>query len=206
MTDPELQELADLWQEADASEAAAFEAAARRARRQGRLLAYGDLAWAVLLIGGSLFAALMAPGPGTTAAALFLLVATVWLTWKRRKIRQMSRTLDTSDRQSFLASSVRNARGDLRRVTLSMIVFPFLVPMALLVKVSFRTGSDIAHPLDVLTEWAQSTRGIFTLCLFAIIMGFTYRSRRKIKAELRRLEDMRRAYAEQADLEDVAGD
>lgn len=205
MTDPELQELTDLWKQADPCEASAFESAARRAHRKGRLLAYGDYAWAVLILAGILFTVLMSPGTGTMVAALCLALATIWLTWKRRKIRQMSRTLDTSDRQSFFASSVRNARADLRRVTLSLVVFPLLVPLAVLMKVSTRTGSDILHPVDMLATWAQSTRGILVLLLLSIILGFTYRSRLKIKSELRRLEGIKDAYAEQAEAEKVAG-
>jgi hypothetical protein len=198
MTDPDLQELAELWQEPDEAEQEAFEAMARRARRQGRFLAYADLAWAVVLIGGSLFAAFMAPGPAMTAAAVVLLVTTVWLTWKRRKYRQMARTLDTTDRQAFFASSVRNARADLRRVTITMVAFPFLVPVALLLKVSFRTGADIVHPLDVLGSWVQSTRGIVTLIMLSLVMGYMYRSRLRIKAELGQLHRLLADYAEEA--------
>jgi UPF0716 family protein affecting phage T7 exclusion len=202
MTRPELDEFAALWHEPGAADPEDFEGMARRARRQGRLLAYADLAWAVLLIGGTIFAGMMAPGPLTTAMALVLVVATIWLTWKRRLIRQMSRTLDTSDRRAFLASSVRNARADLRRVTLSMLVFPLLVPMALLLKVAVRTGADLDDPFGILGNWVQSPRGVITLVLLALLLGWTERSRRRIKRELRRLEDLRQAYAEEASAEE----
>jgi hypothetical protein len=203
MNKPDMDEFAALWQEGpEPEEREQMDALARAARRQGRLLAYGDIAWFVLLVGGSLFAALMAPGPVTTAFALVLLVATVWLTWKRRIIRQMSRTLDTTDRQAFLASSVRNARADLRRVTLSMIVFPLLVPVALLMKVAFRTGADISQPLEILGNWVQSTRGVVTLILLSLVLAWTERSRRRIKRELRRIEELKKAYAEEAQAEE----
>ncbi|HEX2764761.1 MAG TPA: hypothetical protein VHM92_13075 [Allosphingosinicella sp.] len=194
MIDPDLQELAELWQEPEVR-SLEFEEAARRARRQGKLLAYADLAFFVMIVGGSAFAALSAPGPVTMIAAVFLLIGTVWLTWTLRKIRQMRRTLDTRD--TFLASSVQNARSDLRRATLSIIAFPLLVPAALLIKVAFRTHSDISHPLAILTTWAQSTRGILTLCALSLVIAYQLRSRMKAKGELRRLEQLRQAYAEE---------
>jgi UPF0716 family protein affecting phage T7 exclusion len=197
MTDPDLQELAALWQEPEVRNTE-FEKAARRARRQGKLLAYADLAFFFLLVGGSLFAALMSPGPVTTGAAVLLLFATVWLTWKRRRIRQMRRTLDTTGLNAFLASSVQNARSDLRRGTISLIAFPLMVPIALLLKVAYRTHSDVTHPMHVLSTWVQSTRGIVTLFLLFGIMAFTFRGLMKVKREMRRLEQLREAYAEES--------
>src|SRR5687768_8962765 len=155
MTDPELQELADLWQQPDAAEAEKFKALARRARRQGRFLGYADWALAFVLVGGSLFALLAAPGPLTTFSALALLVATIWLTWQRRRLRQMASTLDTADRQAFIESSVRSARANLRRVTLSIVALPPLVILALLSKMSFRRGGYLPDPGRLLLDWAQ---------------------------------------------------
>ena len=203
MNRPDFEEFAALWQDRDAEEAADFERMARQARRQGRLLAYADMAWGAVLVGGTLFGILMAPGPYTMAIAFFLLVATVWLTWKRRKIRQMRRTLDTADRKSFLDNSVGNARSDLRRVTLSMAVFPLLIPLAILAKLSFRAGSDITDFGPVMSAWLQSTRGAVTLTLLTLILAYTARSRLKIKAELRRLEELRHAYAEERAAEEA---
>ena len=206
MNDDEFDRLAALWNEPDPEEQAHFERLARRARRQGRLLAYADLAWFVLIVGGSAFAALIAPGPITMAAAVLLLVATVWLTWRRRKYRQMARTLDTTDRASFLQSSVRNARANLRRVTLSLIAFPLLVPVAKFLKLSFVTGGDISDMPEVLSDWAQSLRGMLTIFAMALVVAYAMRSRRRIKMELRRLEELRIAEAEGArqDAEDAS--
>ena len=203
MNRPDFEEFAALWQEADAAEAADFDRMARQARRQGRFLAYADMAWALLLVGGTIFGMLMAPGPYTMTIALVLLVVTVWLTWKRRRIRQMTRTLDTANRKSFLDRSVGNARADLRRVTLSMLVFPLLVPLGILAKLSFRAGSDVYDFGAVMTAWVQSTRGIVTLILLALVMGYMTRSRLKIKGELRRLEELRHAYAEERAAEEA---
>lgn len=206
MNDQEFDQMVALWNEPDPEEQAHFERLARKARQQGRLLAYADLAWFVLLVGGSAFAALLAPGPVTMAAAVLLLIATVWLTWRRRKYRQMARTLDTTDRASFLQSSVRNARANLRRVTLSIIAFPLLVPLAKFLKLSFVTGGDISEMPGILSEWAQSLRGSLTIVVLTLVLAYMVRSRLRIKMELRRLEELRLAEAEGArqDAEDAS--
>ena len=117
----------------------------------------------------------------------------------------MARTLDTSDRTSFLQSSVRNARANLRRVTLSLVAFPLLVPLAKFLKMSF-AGGDISEMPGILSAWAQSTRGMLTIVALGVVVAFMVRSRMRIKTELRRLEELRIAEAEGArqDAEDAA--
>ncbi|HYG46495.1 MAG TPA: hypothetical protein VD846_01005 [Allosphingosinicella sp.] len=198
MTDPELQELAELWRQPDAAEAEKFKTLARRARRQGRLLAYADWALALVLVGGSVFALLAAPGRLTTFAAILLLLATIWLTWQRRRLRQMASGLDTADRQGFIESSIRSARANLRRVSLTLVALPPLVIFALLGKMSVRRGGHVADPAQVLLDWARSPRGMISLAIFALLIALSLRSILRIRNELRRLRDLRRAYAEES--------
>jgi hypothetical protein len=198
MTDPELQDLAELWQQQpDSAEAEKFRSLARRARRRGRFLGYADWALALVLVGGSLFAILASPGRLTTFAAIGLLVATIWITWQRRRLRQMAITLDTADRQGFIESSVRSARANLRRVTLSVIALPPLVLLALLSKMSFRGGDQASDPGQFLLAWAQSPRGMISLAFFALLIALSLRSIARIKRELRSLETLRRAYEDE---------
>jgi hypothetical protein len=199
MREPGFDDLADLWQDTEEGDRQAFEAAARRARRKGRALGYADWALAVVLVGGSFFALFASHGPLTTAAAILLLVLTVWLTWHRRRLRQMAGTLDTADRQAFIESSVRSARANLRRVTLSLIALPPLVIFALLAKMSARHGGEVSDPGQRLLEWAQSPRGMISLAVFAVLIAFSVRSIRRIRSELRRLETLRQAYEEEND-------
>ena len=197
MIDPELQELAELWREPDAAEAEKFKLLARRARRRGRWLGYADWALAFVLVGGSLFALLASPGPMTTGAALLLLVATIWLTWQRRRLRQMASTLDTRDRQGFIESSIRSARANLRRVTLTLIALPPLVVFALLMKMAARRGGRVSDPGQVLLDWAQSPRGMISLAIFALLIALSLRSILRIRNELRRLRKLSRAYEDE---------
>ena len=206
MNRPDVEEFEALWQGGvDPEEQATLEAMARVARRRGRFLAYADTALAILIVGGSIFGALIARGPVMMAAAVLVLIVTLWLTWRRRTLRQMAATLNTSDRQAFIESSIRNAYANLRRNTLSLAVFPFVVPAALTWKVSRRYEGEIPHPLTVVSEWGQSTRGMITLFLMSLLVIFMIRSRQKIKSELRRLQELRRVYEDEAEREEAAG-
>jgi hypothetical protein len=130
---------------------------------------------------------------------MVMAVTSIVITWQRRKIRQMTRTLDTTDRRAFVRSSVENAQANLRRVTLSLIVFPTGLPVAILFKIAWRNGGHIAHPITELAHWATSIRGLITLPVFFLLGGLTIRSRLKIKAELRRLEALEAAYRDEAE-------
>jgi hypothetical protein len=198
MREPGFEEFADLWQDPDNAEQEAFEALARRARRQGRMLAYMDVTLAVLLVGGSILGTLMSPSPPTMAAALGLVAATLWLTWKRRKMRQMTKSLNTGGRADFLGSSIRIANANLRRVTLTIAFFPVIVGSALIFKLTIRNGGHLEHPILAVEEWAHSYRGMFQLAVIGVILALTFRSRRRIRAELRRLEALRADYDEES--------
>lgn len=195
MREPGFDDLADLWQDPEEGDREAFEALARRARRRGRALGYADWALAAILVGGSFFALFASHGRLTTVAAILLLVATMWLTWHRRRLRQMAGTLDTADRQAFIESSVRSARANLRRVTLSLVALPPLVIFALLSKMSERGESS--DPGGFLLRWAQSPRGMISLAVFAALIALCIRSILRIRNELATLERLRRAYEEE---------
>jgi Flp pilus assembly protein TadB len=203
MTDPDLKDLADLWQqEPDPAEQRLFEAVARKVRRRARFLAYVDVAMAVILVAAMVLGFVLEPGAGTAVIAGLLIVSTLWLSWKRRSLRQMSRTLDTSDRPSFIASSIRNAKADMRRIVISMWMLPALALMAILFKLNLRHGGRLEDPLGALAQWAVSPRGMFGITGIAIIMALLLRSRRKIKAELRHLDELDRNYGVELGLDE----
>jgi Na+/phosphate symporter len=202
MTDPDLQRLADLWTEPDSAEQEAFEAIARKARRRGRLFAYVDIATVTMILVGSVLGFVIRPTAVTMTCAVGLVVATVIVSWKRRQIRQMERTLSTASRQAFIETSISNATANLRRTTLSLAFFPFGVLFALLYKIAMRNGGRLEHPLPALSQWAHSTRGMIAMTILALIVAWSIRSALRIKRELLRLEELRSAYAEEARHED----
>ncbi len=204
MTGPDLDEFAELWQgDPDPAEQARMEALAAKARRRGRLLAYADITLAVLIVGASIFGAFAVRGPVTMVTALIMVVGTTWFTMKLRATRQMSKTLSTVDREGFIETSLRNAQASLRRITLGLIFVPVLVPVVLVWKVSLRNGGRMPDPLQVMLDWAQSPRGIITMSLMAAAAAITIRSQRKLKREIRQLEELRAAYREETAREEI---
>jgi preprotein translocase subunit SecG len=198
MTDPDLQRLADLWTESDdAAEQEAFEAMARKARWRGRLFAWLDFAAVAFILACSVLGFVMKPGAITMVAAIALIVTTLIVTRKRRQIKQMTRALDTASRQSFIETSISNAGANLRRTRLSLAFFPLGVIFALAYKMSLRAGGRTDLIPATFVEWVQTSRGIITLALLALLFAWGLRTARRTRQELRRLEELRVAYAEE---------
>lgn len=198
MREPGFEDLAELWQDPEEGDREAFKAMARRARRKGQLLGYADFALVLLLIGGLLPGLFMAPSATTIATALLLLVATLWLTWTRHRLRQMASTLNTSDPAAFLESSIVNVKANLRRVNLSLILLPVFVAMAAAFKGSQRSKGGIEDLPQGIWEWASSGRAMIALTIIFLIFLSVVWSRRRLRAELSRLESLRRDYEEES--------
>jgi hypothetical protein len=197
MTDPDLQKLAELWTEGDSAEPKAFEAMARKARLRGRIFAWLDFAAVAFILATSLVGVVMEPGPTTMVAAIALIVTTVIVTRKRRQIKQMSRALDTASRHAFIETSISHATANLRRTRLSLAFFPLGAVFALTYKMSLRTGGRADLIPGEFVEWVQTTRGIITMVLLALLLAWGLRTAWRIRRELRRLGELRAAYAEE---------
>jgi hypothetical protein len=201
MTDPDLQKLADLWTEPDAGEQAGFEAMARKARLRGRIFAWLNFAAVAVTVGGVALGVFMKPGAVTMVAAIALITTTVIVLGKRRQIKQMTRTLETAGRQAFIETSISNATANLRRTRLSLAFFPVGAVIALTYKMSVRAGGHSELMLAAFLDWAPSPRGIITFVILLLLFVWGVRTAWRIKRELRRLEELRAAYAEEAEYE-----
>ncbi|HYD36303.1 MAG TPA: hypothetical protein VEA60_01740 [Allosphingosinicella sp.] len=197
MTDPDLQRLADLWTDTDAPEQAAFERMARKARLRGRIFAYLDYAAVAFILACSVLGFFMEPGASTMVAAIALIVMTLVVTRKRRQIKQMTRTLDTASRAAFIESSIGNATANLRRTRLSLAFFAPGMMLALAYKMALRVGGRTEDIPAEFIDWVQTARGIITMVLLALLFAWGLRTARRIKQELRRLEELRAAYVEE---------
>lgn len=198
MTDPDLQKLADLWKESDSAEPQpAFEAMARKARRRGRIFAWLDFAAVTFILATSLIGFFMTPGAITMVTAIALIVTTLIVTRKRRQIKQMTKTLDTASREAFIDTSISNATANLRRTRLSLAFFPLGVVCALTYKMALRAGGRTELIPATFVEWVQTSRGIITLVLLALLFAWGLRTAGRVRRELRRLEDLRAAYSEE---------
>ncbi|MEO7825939.1 MAG: hypothetical protein ABIR60_02260 [Allosphingosinicella sp.] len=197
MSEPGFDDLADLWQDSEEGNRAAFEALARRARRKGRLLGYADLAFVLVLVGGILPSIFMAPNTITVVIAILLLTATMWLSWTRRRLRQMAATLNTSDPAAFLESSVANARANLRRVNLSLWIMAPVVAMAIGFKGSQHSNGGIENLPHGIVEWASLPRAWVGLAVVFLLTLSLFRSRRRLMGELSRLQSLRLDYEQE---------
>lgn len=202
MNRPDFDEFAALWQaESDPLDQKQIEAYASSARRRGKLLGWVNYVIWSLMMGVTIAGAFVSVNPLTIMIALPLMVATTWLMWKGRQTRLMVRTLNTSSPQAFLDTSLRNARENLRRGMISLVLLPFLVPMALAFKVSTRTGGGPQEIWEAFIAWTQTIRAPITVVILIIIAGFSLRSRWKTQAEIRRLEALRLSYEVEAEQE-----
>lgn len=194
MREPGFEDLADLWQESEEVNREVFEALARRARRKGRLLGYADFVLFLLIVLGIVPSLFMAPNAITITVAILLLVATLWVNWTRRRLRQKAFTLNTSEPAAFLEGSVANAKANLRRVNLSLMLMPPMIMMAIIFKVSQRSRGGIETLPQGLLEWASVPRAWAGLTVVALLLLVTFRSRRRLRRELARLENLRLEY------------
>lgn len=202
MTGPDLDELAALWQgDPDPVEQARMEKLAAKARRRGRLYDYIEYATGIALVAIFVAGSFIAASPVTIALAVPLMIGVTWLTWRRRALRQMALTLNTSDRGAFIESSLRNARRNLRRNTIGLAFIPLLVPLSVAFKISVRTGGGPDEVWQALVQWAQTPRAAITVVALTILAGFCFRSRFKIRREIGRLETLRRGYEQEAESE-----
>lgn len=198
MREPGFEDLADLWQDGEEGDREVFEAMARRARRRGRLLGYADIGLFVLLVGGVLSSVFMTPNLTSIVVAIPILVATVWVSWTRRRLRQMSRALDTSDPAGFLESCVANAKANLRRVKISLFMVPLFTVLAAVFKGSQRSRGGIEGLPRGILEWASQGRAMIVLVIIFLIFMSVLWSRRRLRAELSRLETLRQDYEEES--------
>ncbi|HET9637955.1 MAG TPA: hypothetical protein VFP12_01985 [Allosphingosinicella sp.] len=196
MREPGFEELVDLWQDREEGDREVFEALARRARRRGRLLALADLGLVVLLVVGVLLSVFTTPHATTMVMAVVLLAATLWLSWTRRRHRQMTATLNTSDPAAFLESSVAIARANLRRVRLSLMLIGPLIVLGIVFKGSQRSDGLEDLPQGIL-EWASRPVAQIALAVLFLLVLNLFRSRRRLRAELSRLESLRLDYEQE---------
>ena len=196
MREPGFEELVDLWQDPEDGDREVFEALARRARRRGRLLALADIGFFLVLAVGVLLSVFTTPHPMTMVMAIVLLAATVWLSLTRRRLRQMTATLNTSDPAAFLESSVAIAKANLRRVRLSLRLIGPLIVMGIVFKGSQRSEGIADLPQGIL-EWASRPVAQIALAVIFLIVLNLFRSRRRLRAELSRLESLRLDYEEE---------
>ena len=201
-----LPELARLWQEQiDPAEQAGLDALAseikRTARRRGAL----EILFTIIGLGSIVFAlAVFRPRTLPIQLGFALLAAImVWIYWRRRRIVAGAKALATGEPDTFFGAAIENARVELGLSAIVLAIFPpaYAFLLVLLGAASGVTGLDrIARLLFV----EQPMLGSLHLANFLFFEALSYRSYVKLRAQLRRLERMRREW-EDEDARDRAG-
>jgi len=202
MTDPELERLALLWRRTDPAEQAMFEKVARRARLRARLIGYGDLVLFVVIFILLSVVVLRHWSPTSVAMALAILAVITWFNWRRRLYREQARTIDTSERQSFLDTSITSARARLRALLLGLYLTLPLMLLTILFLISAEEGISLDAAMAHLPGRLQSRRGLVFLLCFLLPVIWAIPVRRRIKAEIERLESLKRDYEEEGRLDE----
>jgi hypothetical protein len=114
----------------------------------------------------------------------------------------MTRALDTLSPPAFIESSLRFARGKLRRATLTLAALPLVVPVALAFKVSWRTGGGPQEVWEAFLIWTHTPRAFLTVLALIVIAAFNLRSCFRSKSEIKRLEKLREGYEAEAEREE----
>ncbi|HWH17954.1 MAG TPA: hypothetical protein VNT77_06405 [Allosphingosinicella sp.] len=200
MSGPDFDDFAKLWQqEPDAAEQELMQTLARKARRRARLIGYGDMAWTALIAAIVVATIVAKPDLFTVAAGLLTLAVISWLNWKRRSLRLQ--LTEAGDPAAFVESSIRAARHNLRRVMLSLAAFPPAILIAILFRISKDTGGRFDHLMEAIAAWALSLRGMIVIPALAGGIVWLVQSGLKFRREIKRLEEVRSAYVEEARLD-----
>lgn len=199
MRRPDFPELAQLWQELiEPAEQARLDTLARAIKRTARRRWALDVLFTLLGI-GSLVAALAVLRPSTLWIELgFALLAALmgWLFWKRQQIAKGANALATGEPGSFFAAAIDNARAELGLSTIVLVLFPpvYAFMLLLLCAGSGVTGIDrVASFLFV----ERPMRGLLHIANCLFFEALAYRACLKLRAQLRRLQQMRREWEDE---------
>lgn len=204
MSGPDFDDFAKLWQqEPDAAEREMMEQLARKARRRARLTGYGDMIWVVLIAATLVVTIVAKPTLFAVSTGLLMLAVIAWLNWKRRSLRRQ--LIQADDRPAFIETSIRIARHNLRRTMLSLATFPPAILLAIVLRVSRGTGGRSDRFLDALAAWALTPRRMIIILVLIGVSTWLVRSGLKLKREIKRLEEVRSAYLQEARLDEAEG-
>ena len=192
-------ELAQLWQEQiDPAEQAGLETLATEIKRTARRRGWLDVLFTILGVGSLVFALiyLQRTTPPIQLGFALLGALMVAFLWRRRHIVKGANALATGEPDTFFAAAIANARAELGLARVGLAIFPpgcaFL--LVLLSAASGVTGFDrIASLLFV----EQPMVGALQMANFLFFEALGYRSYVKLRAQLRRLERMKREWEEE---------
>jgi hypothetical protein len=188
---------AALWREQiDPKELAELQAMATKIKRTAglrwlldrllALLAAGMVAWAIVRYPG---------GPLIKLGLALLLPGPIWCVWRRYQITRDSRAIATDDPRNFFEAAIANLRAEISLSTISAWMgIPAFLACILLGAAAFGFDHIYMNLRDMFTLASARLSIILIICILLIL--YFIRDNLRVRAQLRRLEAMRREWDE----------
>jgi hypothetical protein len=190
-------EYAALWREQiDPKELAELQAMATKIKRAAgrKLLAHRVLTPVVVGLACLLMLRSSAPPLVRLSLALVALML-LWYFWRRHQLTKAARAIAVDDPRLFFETAIENMRAEINLSTLSALWgMPMFVAGAVLARASRGPDNLYAELLEVFTQGYAKT----ILAAIVLVLGHIYliRDNLRLRAQLRRLEAMRREWEE----------
>jgi hypothetical protein len=187
-----------LWQEQiDEEELAELRLRTKAIVRTANRRRLRDIALLLLAVGMVCMFLWLHPTPLLTRLGFVPLVALlVGVVWRRHQITMAARAITVDHPRFFFDSAIRNARSELNLSRFDLwLGWPMFVVTVILVKTA--QGIDIVRWIRRLPHDINAF-GITTLTLVVLVYLYFLREHGKMRAQLRRLEAMRREWEDQA--------
>lgn len=201
MTQPDFDELARLWTQEGPEEERLLRALACKAERRAKALRYAELGMGAMLILAVLVAFFVDAAPATLIVGGLTVAAILWAGW-RRHYRQAAALAEESSREAMLETAARRGRSKLKRSAagLALLVPGFL--LGALFKYSIHNGGRIGgFPGAFLASVTNGGWGTAGMLLLVAAFACLWRAHRALRREVGRLEQLRRAYRAEAELD-----
>ena len=202
MTGDEYRDLAALWSASDADrDRSDFARAAIRTPGLARATIWGELGVVALLAGTILLAILWNLGASTLLVGSLILVLLGWSAWKRHHLGSITLLIDTSDRLSFLGSSVRAREAELNRSAIGLALILPGTLLTMLLGFTLRGEQGEGELAAFLYAVVTTSRGLVALGFLASAVLLLCVSHLRLVGELKRLRELRDDYANEAELD-----
>lgn len=202
MTGDEYRDLAALWSASAAEgDRRDFERAAKRTPNLARANIWGELGVVVLLAGTILLAIVWNLGASTVLVGSLILVLLGWSAWKRYHLGSVTLLIDTSDRLSFLRSSVRAKEAELNRSAIGLALILPGTLLTMLLGFTLRGEQGEGELLAFASAVLTTPRGLVPLGFLASALLLLSLSHMRLSGELKRLRQLRDDYANEAELD-----
>lgn len=194
-------DLANLWQrEPDAEETRLFAEMARATGRRAWMLDKVEFATS-LLLSGAIFVFLLLHGSAISIAIGAVIIAAIaWSTWQRHRLMRQSGRFDDRSRHAFLDSAAESAKAAVRRSTIGTALLIPGFALGTMLKYSSMEGTLRGYLDAEVSTWSNVHGWLSHGIVFGTLL-YLIRVNLKLRRQVRRVEELRREYAEELTLD-----